>query len=538
MTTKGQEQETPRRRSNGGGEPETLVRFNPATGQVFGEIPATPPADVEHIVDHARKVAPEWANLPVEARARYLKAVRHEIYRRLDDVIETIHLETGKPRAEALGDDVLPVMLDLMYYERVAPKALRPRQPARLAAAVVFGMGSTVERRPFGVVGAISPWNYPFSLGLAGIIPALVAGNTVVLKPSEITPGVGERLREVLDVFPPGVANVIQGGAEVGAALVDAPCDKLCFIGSPATGRKIAEAAAKHLTPVVMELGGMDPAIVLEDADLDIASSGVLFGSFVNAGQTCAASERVYVVDEVADEFTERLVGKLAQLRQDPDNGDIGPMAMKRQFEIVARHVEDAVAKGARLLHGGPDAGRRNESGSLWYAPTVIEGVTQEMDVQKEETFGPVLPIIRVRDEEDAIRKANEEGFNLTASVYARDQERAQRVGRALRAGAVGINEVGTSSFGASWAPWGGVGESGYGRIKGIEGLHEFTYPVHFARAVGPSMKRFYWFPYGPKTQEQFRAAAEFLGAPDLRGKVAALARTVASFAGATKEKL
>jgi acyl-CoA reductase-like NAD-dependent aldehyde dehydrogenase len=537
MTTEGQKKKTPRRRTTKPKGPDKLVRFNPSTGEKFGEVAANSPGEIGDIVEQARKVQPEWAAIEPAGRARLLRSVRNEIYNRIDDIVETVHLETGKPRHEAFAHDVGPVIFDMNFYDRAVSKTLKPQTRGRIAGPLYFGATSRVERRPFGVVGAISPWNYPFSLAMAAALPALYAGNTVVLKPSEVTPGVGEIIREISEVLPSGVLNIVQGGGEVGAALVDAPCDKICFIGSPATGRKIAEAAAKHLTPVVMELGGMDPAIVLEDADLDIASSGVLWGAFVNGGQTCAASERAYVVESVADDFTKRLLDKLSHLEQDAE-GEIGPMTMKRQFEVVKDHVQDAIDKGATVLAGGPDAGRKNTNGSLWYAPTVLDGVTQEMNVSQEETFGPVLPIIRVRDAEEAVRKANADGFSLTASVYSGDAERAREIGKELRAGIVGVNEVGTAGFGASWAPWGGIGESGYGRIKGIEGLHEMTYPMHFSQTAGPSMKRIIWYPYTKEVKDTMRSLIDVLAGPDVGTKLRG-ARTVARGLGkALKSRL
>lgn len=537
MTTEGQKKKTPRKRTTKPKTPDKLVRFNPSTGEVFGEVAANSAGEIKDIVSQARKVQPEWAAIDPAGRARILRGVRDGIHRRIDDIVEAVHLETGKPRHEALAHDIAPAVLDMVFYERVVTKALKPQKRGGLAGPLLFGASSTVERRPFGVVGAISPWNYPFSLALAGALPALYAGNAVVLKPSEITPGVGEILREILDVLPSGVATVVQGGGDVGAALVDAPCDKICFIGSPATGRKIAEAAAKHLTPVVMELGGMDPAIVLEDADLDIASSGVLWGSFVNAGQTCAASERAYVVESVAEKFTEKLLGKLSHLRQDAD-GEVGPMTMRRQYEIVEGHVQNAIDKGATILAGGPEAGRKNENGSLWYAPTVLDGVTSEMDVSQSETFGPVLPIIKVRDSDEAVRRANEDGFSLTASVYSGDVDRARQVGRDLRAGIVGINEVGTAGFGASWAPWGGIGESGYGRIKGYEGLLEMTYPIHFTRTAGPMMKRIVWYPYTSEVKNTMRSMIDVLAAPDFSSKVSGVRTILRDVGKVMKDRL
>src|SRR5437867_4029043 len=289
----------------------------------------------------------------------------YEIRARMDDFVETVSAEPAKPPVEALSHDVLPTLLTIRYLGRIAPKALRSQRVGRLIAPVL-GLSSSIDWRPFGVVGCISPWNYPVFLSFISLVPALLAGNAVVLKPSEVTPACGELMREVLTVLPEDVAAVVQGAGEVGAALVDAPCDKICFVGSTATGRKIAEAAAKHLTPLVMELGGQDAAIVCEDADLDAASSGVLWGAFLNAGQTCAAIERAYVVEPVADQFEERLLAKLREIEAQPEP-QIGPLCINRQLETVERHVQDAVDRGAAVLAGGPDAARPNQNGSLWY---------------------------------------------------------------------------------------------------------------------------------------------------------------------------
>jgi succinate-semialdehyde dehydrogenase/glutarate-semialdehyde dehydrogenase len=323
---------------------------------------------------------------------------------------------------------------------------------------------------------------------------------------------------------------VVQGGGDVGAALVDAPCDKICFIGSGATGRRVAGAAAKHVTPLVMELGGQDAAIVCDDADLDVASSGVLFGAFLNAGQTCCAIERAYVAESVADEFERRLVEKARRLRP---GKDIGPVTVPRQLDTVRRHVEDAVHKGGKLLAGGP--GAPNEG--LWCLPTVIEGRTEEMALFGEETFGPVLPIIRVRDDEEAIRRAREEGFNLTASVWTRDKPRAERVAAGLVAGTVTINGHAVTAS-APWGLWGGVGESGYGRLHGKLGLREFSVPVHVATNILPSVKRPWWYPYDEVTTKGLRAFAELLSTSSRAKRARAGLSTAVNFARAIRRKL
>ncbi|HEX2239611.1 MAG TPA: aldehyde dehydrogenase family protein, partial [Actinomycetota bacterium] len=396
---------------------------------------------------------------------------------------------------------------------------------------------SRVEWRPYGVVGCISPWNYPFWLGLQGVIPALFAGNVVVLKPSEVTPGVGERIREILEPLPAGVATVVQGGAEVGAALVDAPCDKLCFIGSPRTGRRIAEAAARHLTPCVMELGGTDPAIVCSDADLDIASSGILWGAFQNAGQTCCSIERAYVVDSVADQFEEKLLQKLSKVRYGVEDSEIGAITFAPQLDIVRRHVDDAVAKGAKVLAGGPKEARRGRKGAQSYPPTVLAGVTSEMSVLQEETFGPVLPLVRVRDEDEAIQRANEEGFNLTSSIWTANRAKGERLASKIRAGSVSINDH-ISLANLPWASWGGVGESGYGRLNGIVGLREFTVPVNVGRALFPRMKFPLWYPYDRPSQEALRGTVAALSAPTRGERIRGGLKVLRNGGAALKNKL
>jgi succinate-semialdehyde dehydrogenase/glutarate-semialdehyde dehydrogenase len=522
---------TGKRRTATRAKAQSLRSFDPRTGSVLEEIPANAPDDVREAVARARAAQPAWAALSVRERAAALGEVRLEIGRRMDDLIDTIHRENGKPRAEAVSHDVLPTVFTIAYLERVAPRALRP-QPAGRLIAPLLGLSSRIEWRPFGVVGCISPWNYPLLLSFMGLVPALLAGNTVVLKPSEMTPATGERIREVLTVLPSNVATVVLGGGDVGAALVDAPCDKLCFIGSTATGRRIAAAAAEHLTPTVMELGGQDAAIVCEDADLDVASSGVLWGSLLNAGQTCCAIERAYVSERIADEFERRLVDKAGRLRR---GEDVGPLTVQRQFDVVRRHVDDAVAQGATTLAGG-DA-RSDSDDGFWFDPTILEGRTEDMALYGEETFGPVLPIVRVTDDDEAVRRANQEGFNLTASVWSSSRDRAERIASRLVAGTVTINDHALTA-GTPWGMWGGVGQSGYGRLHGKLGLREFAVPVHVARNLLPRMKRPWWFPYDLDTTDGLRAAAELLTAPSPDAAARAGRRMLASLGRAVRAKI
>jgi len=511
---------------------QTLPSFDPATGEVIGEVRSATPDEVRDAVAGTRAAQPRWAAMPAHERARWMGRVRSRMNLRMDEILATICRETGKPRAEAVAHDVLPSLLTMAYLERIAPRALRTERVGTLVAPVL-GLSSRIEWRPFGVVGCIAPWNYPMFLAFMGAVPALLAGNAVVLKPSELTPEVGEVLRDLFEALPEGVATVVQGGGEIGAALVDAPCDKLCFIGSAATGRRIAEAAAKHLTPMVMELGGQDAAIVCGDADLDVATSGVLWGAFLKPGQAGRAIEPAYVVEAVADRFEHLLVSKLGRLRR---GQDVGPLTVPRQLDVVRRHVADAVAAGARVLAGGPDGGDGGRGG-LWFAPTVLEGRTRDMALFGEETFGPVLPMVRVRDEDEAVRRANEDGVNLTASVWSRDRRRGQTLASRLAAGTVTINDHATTAS-APWGLWGGVGESGYGRLHGKLGVREFAVPVHVAANITPKMKRAWWYPYDRATEQALGAMAQVLSTAGVVRRVRPMARLVASYVRAVRDKL
>jgi len=512
-----------------------LRSFNPRTGEMVAEVQPATPKEVGEAVRRARVAQPGWGDIGVAGRADALRAVGYEIHRRLDDISRTISAETGKPDVEALSHDVLPTLLTIRYLARIAPRALRPVRAGRLVAPVV-GFSSTIEWRPYGVVGCISPWNYPLFLAFISMVPALLAGNTVVLKPSEVTPATGELMREVLATLPQDVAIVVQGAGEIGAALVDAPCDKISFIGSTATGRRIAEAAGKHLTPHIMELSGQDSAIVCEDADLDTASSGVLWGAFLNAGQTCAAIERAYVVESVADRFEAMLVEKLREVEAQPE-AQIGPLSMGRQFNLVERHVRDAVDRGAKILAGGPDAARPGRNGSNWYPPTIIEGRSEQMDIFREETFGPLLPVIRVKDENEAVRRVNEEGYNLTASIWTKDMVKGRNLGSRIRAGTISINDQ-AASAGAPWGAWGGVGDSGYGRLHGFLGLQEFAAPVHVATTLVSGMKKAWWYPYDRSTLEAFRAFADIVGSEHLGVRLRALATVAPKAIKAIRAKI
>ena len=515
--------------------PDTIKSINPRTGEVLREIETTPIEEIPIIVERARKMAPEWAGIGVEGRSRLLKEVKHRIHERIDEIVEVVSAESGKSPQEVLNLEILPTMMLLHSMDGIAAKALKPEKAGGLVAPLIFGTRSRIEWRPYGVVGAITPWNYPLTNCFLGFLGALYAGNTVVCKPSEVTPASGELVGELLDALPPSVFTVIQGGGEVGAALVEAPCDKISFIGSPPTGRKIMEAAAKHLVPTVMELGGKDAVYVADDADLEVASSGVAWGSFYNAGQTCCSMERVFVHEAIADRFEERLVEKVSRISRGEGDVPMGPLTLKPQLDKVERQVREAVDKGARVLTGGPEAWAQSQG--FWFAPTVLADVTDEMEVFAEESFGPIVTLTRVSDDEDAIRRVNEEGVNLTASVWSTDRKRVERVSARLKAGVLSGNEHGALPA-MGWAPWGGTGESGFGRLNGVYGVREFAVPTHHAQSVTPKMHKPYWFPYNTAQQQTIKGIIGAIGERTTAKKLAGISKIASAYVSTMRSRL
>src|SRR5437667_1749922 len=355
-----------------------------------------------------------------------------------------------------------------------------------------------IVREPYGVIGIISPWNYPFSIPATEAMAALVAGNAVVLKPSEFTSLVALELASLLHAagVPKDVFQVVPGDGATGAALIGSDIDKLSFTGSVATGKQIAQAAAARLLPVVLELGGKDPMIVLDDADVDVSSSGAVWGAFVNAGQACLSVERCYVHRKIYDGFVSACVEKAKRLRvgngMDPER-DIGPLIHERQLRTVELHIEDARSRGARVMTGGE---RLTLLGPNFYAPTVLADVNHEMRAMREETFGPVLPIMPFDSESEAVRLANDSEYGLAASVWTRDAARGERIARQIKAGTVMVNDA-VSCFGVSEAPHGGVKASGIGRTHGRLGLEEMVRVKYLDSDLLPGTKKPWWYGYG-----------------------------------------
>jgi acyl-CoA reductase-like NAD-dependent aldehyde dehydrogenase len=508
-----------------------IQSLNPATAEVLAEFEPATTLEVETAVQNATQAGAPWRQMTVTERARYLARLREALFDRRDKIARLITLEAGKPLVEALFTEVMVVLDALEYFRRNAAKFLAPQVVPHHNLAMKLKRGR-LEYVPYGVIGIISPANYPFSIPLNEIIPALVAGNTVVLKPSEFTPQVGLAIRDLFEAaqLPTGVAQVIIGDGATGRALAAAPIHKLIFTGSVATGKRVQAAAAERLLPTVLELGGKDAMIVCADANLDTASSGAVWGAFTNAGQTCVSVERVYVVRHVAERFITQCVSKAKQLRMgrgdDPET-DVGPLIRERQVRIVEEQVSEAVAQGAEVLCGGARASLPGLNG-FFYQPTVITRVSHRMRLMQDETFGPVLPIMVVDDEAEAVALANDSAFALSASVWTRDRKRGERLARQIEAGAVMVNDC-ISYFGISEAPHGGPKLSGIGRTHSRLGLMEMVQVKYIDSDLMPGLPKVWWYGYGARAQRLAEGFVDFLFARGPTRRVRGFATMLAS---------
>lgn len=489
---------------------------NPATGETLGEWECAGDAEVRAAVARARPAQAAWSEMGVRERIEILRKFQRRLHERKSEIAEAITREAGKPVSEALTTEVLVVLDAARFLIDNAYRLLRdqPLPHGNLATKLKSGR---LIREPYGVVGIISPWNYPFSIPATETLAALAAGNAVVLKASEFTSLVALELKSLLYAagVPQDIFQVLLGDGATGRALIHSPIDKLVFTGSVVTGRRIAAAAAERLLPVVLELGGKDPMLVLDDADVDVASSAAVWGAFVNAGQTCLSVERCYVHRGLYAEFLKACTEKTKKLHVGPGRDretDVGPMIHERQLRIVEAHIEDAVARGARILAGGS---RLQNVGPNFYMPTVLADVTHKMRIMREETFGPVLPVMPFDSDDEAVRLANDSEFGLAASVFTRDDARGEGVARRIQAGTVMVNDV-VSCFGISEAPHGGVKSSGIGRAHGRFGLEEMVRLKYLDSDLMPGMKKVWWYAYGMNFSQQMEGFLDMQFARDL----------------------
>jgi acyl-CoA reductase-like NAD-dependent aldehyde dehydrogenase len=502
---------------------EEIISHNPATGEEVGRVPVTSREDVGKVVARSREAFHKWKNTSFRQRRDVVMQAREVILSEMDEIAHLISAESGKPFGEAIAMEIAPVLDLMQHFARRAEKILKPKR-INIGLYATLGRYSKIVYHPLGVVGIIPAWNYPFSIPLGEAVMAIMAGNAVVIKPSELTPVIGQRIGDIFDDAgaPRDLVQIISGGGETGAALVEAGPDKIMFTGSVATGKKIAAAAAKNLTSVVFELGGKDPMIVFDDANLELAAGAAVWGAFCNSGQSCSSVERLYVQEGVAEKLTKLIVEKTRELTQgagDREDVSIGAMSSVRQLKIVEDHVRAFREAGAKIeIGGGRSHGSRSavlsptfkkyDTGEgLYFEPTVITGATNDMRPMQEETFGPTLPIATFRTEEEAIRLANDSEFGLTASVWTSDYTKGKRVAEQIEAGSVCVNEV-LYTHGIGQTPWGGFKNSGRGRTHGAEGLMELVQPQHIHVNRLALLPDAWWMPYTPTAVATFRQFA------------------------------
>lgn len=503
--------------------------MNPATGVLIAKVQTTQTDEIPKIIKNAQISQLNWGKLPFSKRVKIIRKFGQLLYEQRSEIVELISRENGKPKVEAYTSEVIPTLDFIKFSVKNSRRILRPRK-VRIGIPLLKSKKAHVANEPYGVVGIISPWNYPLLLPLGQIVPALLLGNTVIFKPSEHIPLLGNMISRLFHEagIPADVLNTVQGGGEIGAALVSSGVDKVFFTGSTANGRRVSELAAKQLIPVSLELGSKDAMIVLEDAHIESATSAAMWGAFMNAGQTCVSIERCFVHERIYDRFIAVLSEKIKRLNVGPGsvNGtDIGSMIHQQQFDIVKRHINEAVARGARIaVQGNVPVGQ-----GCFISPTLLIDVPMQSLIMTEETFGPVLPVVKFSSDEEAVALANSSSFGLAASVWTGDKHRGLKIAKSLEAGAVIVNDV-ISYYGIGDGVVAGVKDSGYGRVHGKEGLLEFVHPKYYEVERLPRMKKLWWYNYDNLTLKFFETATEFLYANTIGKRLRAGARILSTF--------
>lgn len=502
---------------------DVIACTNPATRESLGTIAVDGPDAVADVVAKARAAQIGWGETDFAARRRVLRRMLDHLLAHVDELVELVMRDSGKTREHALMGEIWPVCEKLRWTMSKGPDYLRPE---KVSSGLLLHKKARLEFHPLGVLGAIIPWNYPLQNIMNPIIPALMAGNGIVIKPSEWVAWSAPRIVEIAkqaiaeEGHSPDLVGLVQGYGRTGQALIDSGIDGLVFIGSVENGRRVLAAAAETITPVVLELGGKDPFIVCDDADLEQAAHAAMAGCFISAGQNCVAAERLLVFDQVYDEFEARIGQLVSSLEQGPPTEgvvDVGAMVTPMQLEIVERLVARAVEQGARVVSGGK---RVLTNHGDYFAPTVLADVTPDMDIMQQETFGPVMLLCRVIDEHEAVKVANGTAFGLSSSVFSKNHAKANRIASRLQSGMTAINEFGGMTYMAQELTFGGVKASGFGRLNGRDGLRACTnvkavlddrLPFHFANKL---------FPVGPGDFGTIRGAVKLVYGKGLRGKL------------------
>jgi succinate-semialdehyde dehydrogenase/glutarate-semialdehyde dehydrogenase len=495
----------------------TLESYDPATGGLVGSVPTVTPDEVQAIVEDVAEVQPFWAQLSLQDRARYMRRAAYTLVDHAEEIASLLSREQGKPLLEAYTMEVLPTIDSLHWCADHGPGILAD-EPIPTPQLLLKQKRNRFVYEPIGVVGVIAPWNYPWSIPFGEVAIALMAGNGVVLKPASLTPVIGQKIQEMFERagLPDGLLRTIHGGGAVGQALVESSAGKIFFTGSVEVGRRVGEECARRMKASVLELGGKDPQIVCADANMANAVSGAVWGGFSNAGQTCSGIERCYVVNEVADRFVEGVVRETSRLTVGSPrewSTEVGPMVSKEQHDLVCELVDDAIAAGAVRRCGGP-VEVPGLSGHF-IAPTVLTGVTHDMRIMREEIFGPVLPIVTVESEDEAIALANDSQFGLGASVWTLDREKGERMARQIQSGMVWINDH-SYSHGACQCSWGGVKDSGLGRSHSKFGFYECV-NVKLLSWEPSRLPDVWWQPYDETLGKAISSSARLLYGRDGR---------------------
>ncbi len=509
------------------GNPQTITVRNPATLEKIAELPVASDAAVSEAVRRARAAQTVWQDTSLAERAKLLYRLRNVLLDEQERLAEVITSETGRPRAEAYGNELFYLCNAIGHWAKKGSSYLK-QESIRPHFLLLKAKKVLSIHEPRGVIGIISPWNFPLILTLGEAIPALLAGNAVVIKPSELTPLSALFGAELLTKagFPENLFQVLVGPGATGEALID-HVDMIAFTGSVETGRRVMRRAAERLIPVTLELGGKDPLIVLQDANLERAAGACVWGALMNSGQTCTSVERVYVEESVYLEFVDKVLAKVRAVRQGPseDDVDIGSMTSETQIRIIEAQITDALARGAKILTGG----RRNPKFSgFYYEPTILVDVDHSMSIMKDETFGPIIPIMKVKNAVEALSLANDCRYGLSGSIFSSDPSNALRAAEELHCGSVCVNDS-LVNFVIPEAPMGGLKDSGFGHRHGAEGIRKYCRQKTIVIDRFGLKQEFQWFPGSERKTRQLRFVLELLCRPGWKNKIRALAGLVRS---------
>ncbi len=486
----------------------------PATLEKIGEFPIMGEKEVKEAVQKARAAQKSWWQLGFDGRKRILIRCRKALVEHMDELLELLTKETGKPRMEALTHELFPLCELITYFAKKAKRILKKK---KIKVHLLKTKSAYLYYKPMGVIGIIAPWNFPMSISIGEVVMALAAGNGAVLKPSELTTLINLKVRELFIKagLPEDIFQIVTGDGTTGAYLVSSNVNKICFTGSVRTGRKVYEGCAQQLKPCILELGGKDPAIVLDDADIETTAKALVWGAFANCGQVCASVERAYIHESIYDDLKKKILEETTKIRQgfdESDHYDVGSITMPGQLDIIESHIKDAVEKGAIILRGGKRP--EDKKDGYWFEPTVLENVDHSMKIITEETFGPVLPLLKFKNIDEAIKMANDTKYGLSAYVFSSSIKRARQVAERLEAGTVMINSP-LYTHSMAETPWGGIKESGVGITHSDDGLRSLCHVVHVNY---PSFwvrwllkKELWWYPYNEKNYRLFRSMTRLL---------------------------